>query len=232
MGHIQYYMHANKQQPPLFQDATNSAFNEAIGDAIFLAMMTPQHLNRLGLLTDEFLFPDHKITLKKLLTFYNHMRVIHEIKPNFKFLEFYKNLENSNNISTKNFQRNFYRNSIKNMDFNNNEKNVNFLLNSFDNSNKNDDNNTNSILIINNFDISLLLRIALMKLPQIPFEYILDIFRWDLFNGKISYAQSNSYFWKLCQNEQGIHPSELRNQEYLFDAASKFHVADNTPYVR
>uniref|UniRef100_A0A1B0CRV8 Uncharacterized protein n=1 Tax=Lutzomyia longipalpis TaxID=7200 RepID=A0A1B0CRV8_LUTLO len=38
----------------------------------------------------------------------------------------------------------------------------------------------------NMYDISILLRIALAKIPQIPFEYILDIFRWRLLVAKLT----------------------------------------------
>ncbi|KAK9884062.1 hypothetical protein WA026_004998 [Henosepilachna vigintioctopunctata] len=55
MGHIEYYM-AYEKQPPMFQDGTNTAFHESIGDAIMHGVMTPQHLQRLSLLDDEKLF--------------------------------------------------------------------------------------------------------------------------------------------------------------------------------
>lgn len=54
LGHIQSFMHL-KHLPAIFQDATNFAIGEAIGGAIYLAMITPQHLSRLRLLSDEFL---------------------------------------------------------------------------------------------------------------------------------------------------------------------------------
>ncbi|XP_045461573.1 angiotensin-converting enzyme-like [Harmonia axyridis] len=55
MGHIEYYM-AYEQQPAVFQDGTNTAFHESIGDAIMHGVMTPQHLHRISLLKDEELF--------------------------------------------------------------------------------------------------------------------------------------------------------------------------------
>lgn len=85
---------------------------------------------------------------------------------------------------------------------------------------------------INAFDLSTLLKIALIKIPQIPFEYILDVYRWDLFSGKIPGSKSNEYFWKLLIKNQGIHPPEWKNRKQFFDAGAKFHVADNTPFIR
>ncbi|XP_044746288.1 angiotensin-converting enzyme-like [Coccinella septempunctata] len=55
MGHIEYYM-AYEQQPAVFQEGTNTAFHESIGDAIMHGVMTPQHLHRISLLRDEELF--------------------------------------------------------------------------------------------------------------------------------------------------------------------------------
>lgn len=84
----------------------------------------------------------------------------------------------------------------------------------------------------NEFDLSLLLKIALTKIPQIPFEYILDVFRWDLFSGNVTMANANAHFWQLAMREQGIHPPDWENRSDFFDAGAKYHVADNTPFVR
>lgn len=85
---------------------------------------------------------------------------------------------------------------------------------------------------ISKYDLMLLLRTALSKIPQIPFQYILDIFRWNLFNGTVSMDNANAAFWNLAANEQGIHQPDWENRKYFFDAGAKFHVADNTPFVR
>lgn len=82
------------------------------------------------------------------------------------------------------------------------------------------------------YDVMLLLRMALSKIPQIPFQYIMDIFRWNLFNGTISMENANIAFWELATNEQGIHPPDWENRKHFFDPGAKFHVADNTPFVR
>ncbi|XP_026471680.1 angiotensin-converting enzyme-like [Ctenocephalides felis] len=145
MGHIQYYMEY-KDQPPLFQDGTNSAFHESIGDAIMLGVMTPQHLHRLGLIDDSTLYDN--TSLPKL-----------------------------------------------------------------------------------SFDLVLLLKQALSKIPQIPFGYIIDTYRWAFFEGKLNNSNYNKYFWYLTKEIQGIEAPSQRNEEY-FDIASKFHVPDNTPYIR
>lgn len=74
---------------------------------------------------------------------------------------------------------------------------------------------------------------ALMKIPQIPFEYIFDTFRWSLFSEQVSMENSNDYFWQLVEKYQGVKPpNNLFNRQDLFDIGAKFHLADNTPYVR
>ncbi|XP_028028643.1 angiotensin-converting enzyme-like [Bombyx mandarina] len=54
LGHIQYYM-AYEDQPAIFRQA-NTALHETIGDSIMLGAFTPQHLHRLGLITDLELY--------------------------------------------------------------------------------------------------------------------------------------------------------------------------------
>lgn len=85
---------------------------------------------------------------------------------------------------------------------------------------------------ISEFDLTLLLRMALSKIPQIPFQYMMDIFRWNFFNGTISMENANVAFWTLAVKEQGIHPPDWEDRKHFFDAGAKFHVADNTPFVR
>ena len=143
MGHLQQYMLV-QNQPAVFQDG-NSAIQEAIGDSIFLGIITPMHLSRLQLIKDQQLFP------------------------------------------------------------------------SADNS----------------FDLYHLMTMAFMKIPQIPFEFIFDKFRWELFSNRVSFEESNDFFWDLSRKFQEITPPDLNfNRHDLFDAAGKFHLAANVPYVR
>lgn len=84
-----------------------------------------------------------------------------------------------------------------------------------------------------NFDLYLLMKMALSKIPQISFEYIFDVYRWKLFNGEIRFDQSNEFFWKYLEKYQGIKPPNGQLDRHdLFDIAAKFHLADNTPFSR
>ncbi len=50
MGHVEYYMAYRKAQPFRYRKSPTSGFHEAIGDAIALALYTPEHLHSIGLL--------------------------------------------------------------------------------------------------------------------------------------------------------------------------------------
>ncbi|RZB40799.1 angiotensin-converting enzyme-like, partial [Asbolus verrucosus] len=83
----------------------------------------------------------------------------------------------------------------------------------------------------NNTELFLLFQQALSKIPEIPFSLIVDKYRWDIFKGAIPYEEWNDYFWYLNKKYRGIVPPENRNSRY-FDAGAKFHIPDNTPYIR
>lgn len=83
---------------------------------------------------------------------------------------------------------------------------------------------------INDFDLSFLARMALAKVPQIPFALVLETFRWDLFAGAYDMDEANQAFWSMLQEEQGIY-SVMSNFPNRFDPGAKFHVADNLPYI-
>lgn len=82
-----------------------------------------------------------------------------------------------------------------------------------------------------NLDLIILLQQALSKIPEIPFSLIIDKYRWDIFKGKLKPDTFNNVYWKLNKKLRGIIPPEPRNEQY-FDAGGKFHVPDNTPYIR
>lgn len=166
--------------------------------------MTPQHLNRIRLLPDQYLFPEKS---SKFETAQN------AIDPNNSN----RKQKTTNNIMEPHIT--IFGKSVDSWTEKTEPKQRNEYKNNLDSS-------------INSFDISLLLQMALMKIPQIPFEYILDVFRWNLFSGNVSAANANEYFWQLSIDNQGIHPPGWLNRKKFFDPGAKFHVADNTPFVR
>nr|XP_034838688.1 angiotensin-converting enzyme [Maniola hyperantus] len=80
-------------------------------------------------------------------------------------------------------------------------------------------------------DDILMLKQALNKLPQIPFSLLMDEYRWRYFEGSLDKKSLNQEFWEMARKLQGIAPPRHRGEEY-FDIGSKFHVPDNTPYIR
>lgn len=143
IGHLQQYM-LTQNKPAPFQTG-NSVIQETIGDSIFLALMTPMHLNRLKLIDDASLFPSPE----------------------------------------------------------------------------------------NNFDLHQLMHMAMLKVPEVPFAFVFETFRFNLFAERIDMEHSNDYFWDLTRKFQRIEPpNESINRHQLFDVAAKFHFAANVPYAR
>uniref|UniRef100_A0A336MCD1 Angiotensin-converting enzyme n=1 Tax=Culicoides sonorensis TaxID=179676 RepID=A0A336MCD1_CULSO len=211
MGHIEYYM-AYNMQPAIFQDGTSTAFQEAIGDAIFSAVMTPQHLSRLGLIEDKYLYPelhekfDHEYLCGIFCNEDDQSQIVETIKNELGD-DFFSDIE-------------FIGNAMP--DFTKiNEK----VRETYD-SRTNEDQTSG-------FDITLLLHMALSKIPQIPFAYIMDKLRWDLFDGNVKFSDANDYYWTLTEQEMGIKaPGSHGSRSELFDAGVKFHFADNIPMIR
>merc|ERR1739838_1289875 len=80
-------------------------------------------------------------------------------------------------------------------------------------------------------NINILFKMALSRLAFMPFGYLVDKYRCDLYSGVASKDDMNCHWVKLRSEIQGIQPPNLRLEEY-FDAGAKFHVAGNVGYVR
>ncbi|KAF5283057.1 hypothetical protein FQR65_LT14074 [Abscondita terminalis] len=80
-------------------------------------------------------------------------------------------------------------------------------------------------------DINDLYRMGLEKIAFIPFAYLMDLWRWDVFDGKTSPDEYNTNWWKYRETIQGIKPPVDRT-EADFDAAAKYHIVASVPYLR
>ncbi|ESO05113.1 hypothetical protein HELRODRAFT_111546 [Helobdella robusta] len=80
-------------------------------------------------------------------------------------------------------------------------------------------------------DLNFLMNQALSKVAFLPFGYMIDQWRWDVFSGQTPRSQYNSKWWQNRCKYQGIYPP-VKRSEFDFDAGSKFHVPNNTPYIR
>ena len=80
-------------------------------------------------------------------------------------------------------------------------------------------------------DIPYLLRMALEKIAFLPFAYIVDKWRWQVFAGETTPEQYNNAWWALRTKYQGVAPPVPRPAD-AFDPGAKSHIASNTPYMR
>ncbi|XP_045116015.1 angiotensin-converting enzyme-like isoform X1 [Portunus trituberculatus] len=80
-------------------------------------------------------------------------------------------------------------------------------------------------------DINFLMNMALDKITFLPFGYLMDLWRWDVFSGRVPYSDWNCFWWQLRYELQGIKPPVMRS-EYDFDPGAKYHIGANVPYIR
>lgn len=80
-------------------------------------------------------------------------------------------------------------------------------------------------------DIGLLLQRALDKVAFLPFGYLVDQWRWQVFSGAVTPDGYNKAWWDLRAKYGEIAPPEPRGEAF-FDAGAKYHVPGNTPYAR
>ncbi|XP_038076505.1 angiotensin-converting enzyme-like [Patiria miniata] len=80
-------------------------------------------------------------------------------------------------------------------------------------------------------DINFLMSMALDKIAFLPFGYLMDKWRWAVFDGTITPENFNAEWWKLRTQYQGIVPPTPRT-EANFDPAAKYHIPSDTPYIR
>ncbi|MGZ6070548.1 MAG: M2 family metallopeptidase [Myxococcaceae bacterium] len=75
------------------------------------------------------------------------------------------------------------------------------------------------------------LKAALEKVSFLPFGKDIDVWRWQVFSGKVTPASYESSWWALRTKDQGIGPPVPRT-EADFDPGAKYHVPANVPYTR
>ena len=72
---------------------------------------------------------------------------------------------------------------------------------------------------------------ALEKLAFLPFGYLIDLWRWDVMTGKVTYDEWNKRWWQLRLEYQGISPPNKRT-ETDFDPGAKYHIPAAVEYIR
>jgi peptidyl-dipeptidase A len=80
-------------------------------------------------------------------------------------------------------------------------------------------------------DIGPLLNRALQKVAFMPFAFLVDQWRWQVYAGTVKPADYDKAWWELREKYQGIsRPAAIADGG--FDAGAKYHVASDTPYAR
>lgn len=79
--------------------------------------------------------------------------------------------------------------------------------------------------------INYLFSTAMEKIVFFPFAYIMDKWRWDVFDGTVSAEDYNCHWWKLREEYQGVRSPVMRS-EVDFDPGAKYHIAANVEYLR
>jgi peptidyl-dipeptidase A len=79
-------------------------------------------------------------------------------------------------------------------------------------------------------DIPFLLRRALSSIAFLPFGYMVDRWRWEVFAGKIAPADYTRAWWAYAECYQRVRPPVDRS-EAPFDPGAKYHIAADVAYM-
>lgn len=79
-------------------------------------------------------------------------------------------------------------------------------------------------------DLNMLMKQALFKIAFLPYGYLIDLWRFRVFDGTIPEGDYNKEWWKLRLEYQGLSSPVVRTSED-FDPGAKFHIPSNSPYI-
>ena len=71
---------------------------------------------------------------------------------------------------------------------------------------------------------------ALYKVAFLPYAYMLELWRWDVFERKITANKYNLHWWKIRNEKQGVESPIPRNEKD-FDPGAFLHIDKNVEYV-
>ncbi|CAK9821608.1 Angiotensin-converting enzyme [Anthophora retusa] len=72
---------------------------------------------------------------------------------------------------------------------------------------------------------------GLDKIAFLPFAYMMDKWRWIVFQGEVTPDNYNCNWWDLAESFQGIEPPVDRSEDD-FDPGSKYHIIADVEYIR
>ncbi|KAJ8307536.1 hypothetical protein KUTeg_015620 [Tegillarca granosa] len=79
-------------------------------------------------------------------------------------------------------------------------------------------------------DMNFLMEEALSKVAFLPYGYLIDKWRWDVFSGRIKPEDYNKSWWNMRIHYQGVSPPVSRSEQD-FDPGAKFHIPADSPYI-
>jgi len=83
------------------------------------------------------------------------------------------------------------------------------------------------------YEINFLMRLALQKVAFLPFGYVMDKYRFQLFRNQTNREyELNTAWWALRVEHGGIMAAVQRSDATNFDAGAKYHIPANVPYLR
>ena len=80
-------------------------------------------------------------------------------------------------------------------------------------------------------DLNYLMQQALDKITFLPFGLLMDKYRWSIFKKETTPEEYQTKWDELRRKYQGV-ISPVERQVTDFDAAGKFHISNNVPYIR
>ncbi|XP_043579118.1 angiotensin-converting enzyme-like [Bombus pyrosoma] len=72
---------------------------------------------------------------------------------------------------------------------------------------------------------------GLEKIVFLPFAYMMDKWRWNVFQGRVTPDNYNCNWWDLAEDFQGIEPPVDRSEDD-FDPGAKYHIIADVEYLR
>ncbi|CAF2402556.1 unnamed protein product [Rotaria sp. Silwood2] len=83
------------------------------------------------------------------------------------------------------------------------------------------------------YDINFLLCLALQKVAFLPFDDIMDKYRFLLFRDRIDRKHELNSQWRALRIKSGeIMAAVPRRDKINFDVDAKYHKSSNVPYLR
>ncbi|XP_053674124.1 angiotensin-converting enzyme-like [Anopheles nili] len=79
-------------------------------------------------------------------------------------------------------------------------------------------------------NINALFEMALERVAFLPFGYLIDMWRWDVFSGAVNESEWNAHWWKLREKYQKVYAPVARS-EADFDPGAKYHIPASSQYI-